>query len=354
MDALRRALPPLLLLLTAACASAPPAVSGPGAVTELSGVARRGDVLLLVGDDDPNVVYEVPLPADVRAAIPLDASTFRARPIGGALDASDLEAVDVLADGRVVALSEDLAAIVDGEGIVVRVGDPMREIGGRGTEGLAVRALPDGTSRVAVCWEGGYPSARDLPPELIPRIAGRAFRPRVVVVDVPAGARDVPLPPLDGRFPAELQVPKPPGAEPTAQRFRAADLVWIRLSAQPEEWGFLVLLSSEWAERPEEGDEGACAKQEDGHAVRYCYRWLQRFTETGEAVGAPLDLEPFFPDELLFANWEGLGWYQPGESVVLVYDEPAGRPRLDPPIALVLPLPAAWRTEASPSGGRME
>lgn len=352
MDAVKRALPPLLLL-TAACASAPPAVGGPG-VAELSGVARRGDLLLLVGDDDPNVVYEIPLPGDSRAVIPLDASKFRSRRIGGDLDASDLEAVDVLADGRIVALSEDLAAIVDEKGVIVRFGEAMREVGGRGTEGLAVRALPDETSRVAVCWEGGYPSERDLPPDLVPRIAGRSFRPRVAVLDVPAGARDVPLPPLDETFLRELQVPKPPGAEPTAQRFRAADLVWIRLSAEPEQWGFLVLLSSEWARRPEEGDEGACSKQENGHAVRYCYRWLQRFTETGEAVGAPLDLEPYFPDELLFANWEGLGWYRPGESVVLVYDEPVGRPRLDPPIALVLPLPPPWRTEASPSGARME
>jgi hypothetical protein len=350
----RLTLPSALLLLTAACAAAPPARVTP-VVGELSGVMRLGDVLLLVGDDDANVVYECPIPEDAGSTIPLDASAFRARAIGGSENASDLEAVDVLADGRIVALSEDLAAIVDEHGIVARCGDRMAELGGRGTEGLAVRALPDGTSRVAVCWEGGYPEPRGLLPDVRARIAGHAFRPRVLVIDVPPGARDVPLPPLDTTMLPELQVPRPPGEEPTAQRFRAADLVWTRLAGEPAPaWGFLVLLSSGWASAPPDADEGVCPKLENGQAVRYCYRWLQRFTQEGERYGEPLDLEPYFPDELRFANWEGLGWYVPGESVVLVYDESAGRRRLDPPVALVLPLPEAWRGGASPSGGRME
>ncbi|MBZ0268921.1 hypothetical protein K8I85_12245, partial [bacterium] len=146
----------------------------------------------------------------------------------------------------------------------------------------------------------------------------------------------------------------PPGAEPTAQRFRAPDLVWHRLPGAPERWGFLALLSSEWAAPPPEGDEGACSKQDDGQAVRYCYRWLQRFTAEGAAFGEPLDLEPYLPDELRFANWEGMGWFVPGASLVLVYDESGARRRLDPPVALVVPLPDEWRRSASPSGGRME
>ncbi|MBZ0267263.1 hypothetical protein K8I85_03845, partial [bacterium] len=150
--------PAALLLLTAACASAPPATGRTPVVEELSGVARLGNRLLLVGDNDDGVVYDCPLPGNAGGSIPLDASMFRTFAIGGAENASDLEGVDVLADGRIVALSEDLAAIVDENGIVARYDDRMRELGGRGTEGLAVRALPDGSSRVAVCWEGGYPN----------------------------------------------------------------------------------------------------------------------------------------------------------------------------------------------------
>jgi hypothetical protein len=38
-------------------------------------------------------------------------------------------------------------------------------------------------------------------------------------------------------------------------------------------------------------------------------------------------------------NWEGLGWFDEGESLVIIYDAvPA-----DPPVAFVIPIPAAWR-----------
>ena len=40
--------------------------------------------------------------------------------------------------------------------------------------------------------------------------------------------------------------------------------------------------------------------------------------------------------------WEGMGWFVPGESLVLVYDERLARRRIDPQEALVVPLPEGW------------
>ena len=104
----------------------------------------------------------------------------------------------------------------------------------------------------------------------------------------------------------------------------------------------IALLSSGWGEEPDPGSEAECPKREDGRPVRYCYRALQRFTRDGEPYGDMVDLEPHFPPATRFSNWEGLGWFVPGESLVLVYDEKLARRRLDPQEALVVPLPEGW------------
>ncbi len=64
--------------------------------------------------------------------------------------AVDLEAIDVLADGRVVVISERLRSMVSKDGVVVGYDDPFAEFGERGLEGLAVRKVDDKTSKVAV------------------------------------------------------------------------------------------------------------------------------------------------------------------------------------------------------------
>ena len=42
------------------------------------------------------------------------------------------------------------------------------------------------------------------------------------------------------------------------------------------------------------------------------------------------------------ANWEGLGWFESGESLVLVHDKKNKLPDGNP-AAVILPLPEAWR-----------
>jgi hypothetical protein len=325
---------------------APPAGAMPEApllgIEEASGVIRLGDHLLIVGDDEPGTYYRVPLAGVTPPRLPLEPSTLRPVRVANAEQVTDLEAVDVLADGRIVLLSEDLRALVDAEGVVARYDEGWSELGGRGLEGLAVRPGPEGGSRVAVVWEGGYLSARRLPPETREQLARSARRPRVLVHDLAAGERDVTVDPRAATT-IDLQPPRPRGEEPTAQRFRCPDLVWHRWSIDGEEqWGFLALLSSQWGEEPEAGSDAECPRRVNGEPLRYCYLWLQRFTIDGRPFGDPLDLDPFFPEATRHSNWEGLGWFVPGESVVLVYDERLARRKLDPQEALVVPLPPGW------------
>src|SRR5438034_8562674 len=76
--------------------------------------------------------------------------------LGGTPLAIDFESLDVLADGRVVALSERLRSLIGDKGLVLQYDDPLSELGERGLEGLAVRPGLDGSSEIAVLWEGGW------------------------------------------------------------------------------------------------------------------------------------------------------------------------------------------------------
>lgn len=71
------------------------------------------------------------------------------------------------------------------------------------------------------------------------------------------------------------------------------------------EWGFIVLLSASTGAAP----------RDFGPAV------LQRFSADGYPVGPSLELQRVAP-ELGARNWEGLGWFVAGRSLVLVHDQP--------------------------------
>jgi len=317
-----------------------PAIRG---IEEPSGVIRDDDALLIVGDGDPGVYYRLPLRPGEGAGgglIPLEPARLTRHPVAPGGRAGDLESIARLADGRIVVLSEDEQALLDADGIVAVYEDAWREIRGRGCEGLAVRELPGGVSRVAMLWEGGYPDSRGLPAGQGPA----AMAARVTIHDLAPGQTGAHVRPGGpGVTIVELETPRPPGREPRAQRFRGPDLVWHRLvPGDDASWGFIVLLSSAWAREPEPGSPEECPPAEDGTPRRYCYKWLQRFSLDGRPFGDPFDLEPVFPAALRSSNWEGLAWFVPGESLVLVYDESIAERVVDPQQALVLPLPEGW------------
>jgi hypothetical protein len=119
-----------------------------------SGITRHGDDLLIVWDKGPAAYYRYPvkkLPPG--PLIPIDVSLLQPVPLAGASLPLDLEGIDVLADGRVVAVSEALSALVSEKETVAQYGGPFSELAGMGIEGVAVRRLEGGVSRVAVVWE---------------------------------------------------------------------------------------------------------------------------------------------------------------------------------------------------------
>ena len=311
-------------------------------VEECSGVYRDGDRLYLVGDDVPGVYYEYPLDGEPTGRVPLHPELLTPRPLQAGPYAMDLESVGRLADGRIVILSEKLSALLDVDGLVATYGREFTEFGGRGLEGLAIRRLPDGKSRVAVLWEGGYPEETSLPIAVRDRVCFQSTRPTVLIHDLEPDVRDRSVRSKNWeRF--ELRVPEPDGVEPTAQRFRAPDLVWHRLMDDGvARWGLIVLMSSGAARLAESGSPEECSKTVDGAPARHCYRWIQRFTLDGDPYGDPFDLESVLDEEMLVLNWEGMAWFVEGESLVFVYDEKLAERRVDPQECFVLPLPEDW------------
>jgi len=331
----------LLLLAVAvpACAQEAPI---PG-IEEPSGVTKVGDELWIVGDHEPGTWYRVRLAGLSPPRLRLEPARMTRQSIAGGPYAADLESIHRLPDGRVAILSERLFALLDEEGIVAQYDATLAEFGGRGLEGLAVRELPGGRARVAVLWEGGYPDPDRLPAPVAETVCRRALRPVVVVHDLDAHAEGLRVEDDAVLAQLELRVPVPAGQEPFAQRFRAPDLVWHRLNGDDEDsWGFIVLLSSEYGEKPPPGAAGECPETANGKPLKYCYKWLQRFTADGERFGPPFDLAAVLPTEIRGENWEGMGWYEPGRSLVFVYDEKLKSRALDPQEAFVLPLPDGW------------
>jgi hypothetical protein len=108
-------------------------------------------------------------------------------------------------------------------------------------------------------------------------------------------------------------------------------LAWTR-NERTGEWGLIVLLS---------GQNGA-------PPIRYSYHWLQRFDLQGKRVGAPLDLRPMLPEHVRESNWEGLCWWEEGQTLMMVNeaDETAGAH------AFLIELPAEWRFGKTPGTAR--
>lgn len=316
-----------ILLACLLLLSAPAAETPEGAIIhEASGIARAGDAWVIVGDDDDGAVFRVPL-QDVSDGPLLTVEPRRTRREAWPLAslAIDLEGVGLLGDGRTVVLSEQLAALVDSAGLVALYGGRFVKFGERGVEGVAVRHLGDGRSRVAVLWEGGYPSTPAIPRDLLGTAGFRALRPEVWVHDLEAGRRNWQVSGDDLLRVVPLDVPLPPGREPEAQRFRAPDLAWFDLGERHDhEWGFIALISSM---------NGA------GPRV-YAHHWLQRFGADGRRIGDPIDLDALVPASLRGVNWEGLCWHTENERLAVIFEHDPERTPLQ---VLLVDIPRSWR-----------
>lgn len=316
----------LVLLLLTAC-SAPP--GDPSiAVQEASGVFRQSDHLLIADDSIAGGYFSVAIGGQPGPLIPLQGSQVRRIYLPASPLVPDFEGIDRLADGRLVFLSERLRSLVGKDGVIAEYDSLLGEFANRGLEGVAVRPLPGGVSRIAVVWEGGYPDYNSVPWSLRSTVGRQAMRPLVVVHDLNSGARGVALKMGEAKLAVELEVPKGAGEEPEAQRFRAPDLVWTRSPGEAaDDWIFLVLIVS----------------QDSVEQSQYLYHWLQRFDMKGKPVGEPLDLAQFLPKDISHANWEGLSWFERGKSLVLVHESD----RRQPAHAFILKLPGNWQYATS-------
>lgn len=344
------------LLMLAACASERRVVG----IQEASGIARLGDELLIVGDEEAGVFYRFAIPHDFMDStassgteaphgfrIPLHPDRLKRITWNQGAIAIDQESIGVLADGRVAILSERLRALWGDDGVIAEYPGALAETGGRGLEGLAIRRDTNQGSRVAVLWEGGYPSFSGLPPALRATAGRSAMNPIIVTHRIGSGERGIVVSDRPGVEQIELRVPHPNGgAEPAAQRFRAPDFVWYRFPDSPEEeWGFLVLLSSAYSLAPAPGSREECPERDAStdEPRRYCYKWLQRFDMNGMPRGEHLDLGGIFPHDICDANWEGIDWYfgkRDGteRAVVLTFE----RSVTELSEAYVLVLPSGW------------
>ena len=215
-----------LLFFLAACTA--PSRDSTTEIREASGVIRQSDSLLIVDDSVEGAYFSVPIAGEKGPLISLIGPGVRRIPLPACPLVTDFEAVDRLADGKLVFLSERLRSLVGEEGLIAEYDSLLGEFANRGLEGVAVRPLPGGVSRIAVVWEGGYPDYASVPWSLRSTAGRQAMRPLVVVHDLNSGAHGVKLKMRDAKLAVELEVPKPAGEEPEAQRFRATDLVWTR------------------------------------------------------------------------------------------------------------------------------
>lgn len=293
--------------LLAACGldPGPPPAAGTVETTEeialISGVARDGEALVMVGDrDSGGRYYRYRLqPGDAaRGAIrPMPAEVI---PFPGSHLDDDLEAINVLPDGKIAVLSEQRHAVVGETGLLTQLSDAMAERCNAGVEAMAVAAGADGVWRVAVVWEGGYyrraACLTDPPADV-----SEPQAPRLVVLEVRDGVwptrGDAPSVPLD--------VPDPDGRAGD-HAFRVPAVEWYARDANdPESWELIAL----------------CSSQAPGGGGPYEEKWLQRFHVDGTRCGPPLDLADLMPEVLVDGrNWEGLGWFEPGRVLATVND----------------------------------
>lgn len=332
-------------------------------VTEISGIARNGNKLIMVSDDAAGTYYELALTPSDTSVIPIDPLKVRRVRLPGCEAASDLEGIDVLADGRIALLSEDLHCLfaVSADGFtcsaLMRFNSSVTEKGNRGVEGLAVYPLSDERSRIAVTWEGGYP-LKSLLPVVRGIRATQAAEPILILAEIKKNDRDLWL--VDTTAYRTVVTPKEKSAGPLGQRFRVPDLVWHRWSeAAGMDTGLIMILSSE--NNPPD---------DSGEKTEYKHKLLMRYDTNGQPVGSPIDINAqakvrfnaINPDLMADwsqqtrthfvkirslledhdwenVNWEGMGWFETGRQLVLTYDASPG----DPPFAVTIDIPEEWK-----------
>ena len=284
-------------------------------VREASGIVVKDSSFLIVGDDTPGTYFKYNIreqdkpsgKGPLLSRIEIDKA--EEKKLGGGL-ALDLESVDFFQDGRIAVISERLNALVMESGIAADYPSNMAEVGGRGIEGLAISSA----DRIATLWEGGYFNPKDLPDKIpnVGRTSCGPLNPIVCIHDLPDPDEDDDLsvckPNGKNNYNDEIIVLMVPNAPDPSQAFRATDLVW-----SADNKSIIVLLSST-----------------DSANGAFRYKWLQRFSMKGEPEGSPLNLcdKGYLPNDLRsgrHTNFEGLGWYDKGKSLVLINDheEPA-------------------------------
>src|SRR5687767_3118253 len=112
---------PLLALLLVRPTPQTSQATPPVDAAEASGVVRHGDHLLIVSDSDPGAYYSLPMAAASSGSI--DPARLQRTPFPGGDLAVDLEEIDVLLDGRVVALSERLRSLIAADGRILEYDD---------------------------------------------------------------------------------------------------------------------------------------------------------------------------------------------------------------------------------------
>lgn len=301
------AVAPLLLLgvlVLQSCRSAQPQACHPSEkpeFKEVSGVARLGDRLLMVGDDANGTVFSASVAGRALGIVALGSNSVEVLSVPHGTFAQDLEAIGIAGEVALV-LSERLHCLVSfADGQFYEYPKSLSEIGNRGLEGLAIRPSGGGF-KVAALWEGGFLQAEDLPDELR-RLALKPLKPVLALHDLKfEGGRLV----VENLELAVLKVPIPEHG----YAFRAPDLEWVR--SEEGAWQVAVLLSSENPNVPKSQPQ-----------LRWKHRQIRRFTLMGDPVPGLIDINAVVePSQLKRANWEGLSWFEPGRTFVLVHDHP--------------------------------
>ena len=117
-------------------------------IREASGIVRVDDRLLIVGDDADGRYFELQLEGQAGPIIPIDPQKIKEIQLHQAELAMDLEGIDIMADGRIAILSEQLHCLIAEKmpgsntyGVIAEYDKTVTEFGNRGLEGLAIKQL---------------------------------------------------------------------------------------------------------------------------------------------------------------------------------------------------------------------
>jgi len=274
-------------------------------ILEASGIVRKRDHFVIVGDESPGDIFEQKITTTDYSHITtprLDnilADKATKRNIAGNM-AMDLEGVAISSDGEIVLLSERLNALLTKDTVIIaEYPDQLTEVAARGLEGLAISSKDS----VLAMWEGGHFVPKKNPSK-VKSAHGSITGPMNPLFCIHHLNNSKPC--AKGVGIKVLEVPQP---QLNNQAFRAPDVIW-----SSDEESIIVLLSSTDATDREFG-----------------YKWLQRFTKKGIPISDPLNLcdTGYLPKKLRsdsFSNFEGLAWFERGESIMLINDNGSGHP----------------------------